>query len=57
MKNLIRRLVRDTEGQDLVEYALLAGLIGLATSVSMTALSGSISTEFGKIGTTITTAS
>ena len=29
MKNLINRFVREDEGQDLIEYALLAGLIAL----------------------------
>ncbi len=57
MKNLIKRFVKETEGQDLIEYALLAALIGLATTAAMTALSGSISTEFGKIGTSVTNAS
>ncbi len=57
MKTLIRHFVHDTEGQDLIEYALLAALIGLATTAAMTALAGSISTEFGKIGTSITNAS
>jgi len=57
MKKLIVRLVRETEGQDLIEYALLAALIGLATTAAMTALSGSISTEFSTIGISVTTAS
>ena len=29
MKNLFNRFVREEEGQDLIEYALLAGLISL----------------------------
>jgi pilus assembly protein Flp/PilA len=57
MKNLIARFVRETEGQDLIEYALLAALIGLATTLAMTTLAGSISTEFGTIGTSVTNAS
>jgi len=57
MKKMMKRFVRETEGQDLIEYALLAALIGLATTAAMTALSGSISTEFSKIGTSVTTAS
>ena len=57
MKRLIKHFVRETEGQDLIEYALLAALIGLATTVAMTALAGSISTEFGTIGTSVSTAS
>ena len=29
MKKLLRRFVREEEGQDLIEYALLAGFISL----------------------------
>jgi len=56
MKTLIARFVRETEGQDLIEYALLAALIGVAVATAMTALASSISTEFGSIGTSLTTA-
>ncbi len=57
MKNLINRFVRETEGQDLVEYALLTALIGLATTPVMTAFSSSISTQFGRIASSIAAAS
>ena len=57
MKNLIARFVRETEGQDLIEYALLAALIGVVVATAMTALASSISTEFGTIGTKVTAAS
>jgi pilus assembly protein Flp/PilA len=57
MKNLIARFVRETEGQDLIEYALLAALIGVVVAGAMTTLATSISTEFGTIGTKVTTAS
>ena len=30
MKNLLRRLVREDEGQDLIEYGLLIGIITVA---------------------------
>ena len=44
MKNLIARFVRDEQGQDLIEYALLAGFISLAVVAAVTnvgtALSG-----------------
>ena len=56
MKNLIARFVRETEGQDLIEYALLAALIALATTGAMTLLSSSISTEFNNIGGSVTNA-
>jgi pilus assembly protein Flp/PilA len=54
---LIARFVRETEGQDLIEYALLAALIGLGATVAMTALKDNVSTEFNNIGTTLTGAS
>lgn len=57
MKKLLLRLIQETEGQDLIEYALLAALIGLATTVAMGALAGSISSEFGVIGSSVTSAS
>jgi pilus assembly protein Flp/PilA len=54
MKNLIARFVRETEGQDLIEYALLAALIAVAVSGAMTILAGKISDEFGTIGSAVT---
>ncbi len=56
MKKLLVRFVHETEGQDLIEYALLAALIGLATTFAMQALGTSISTEFNTIGSSVTTA-
>jgi len=38
MKNLIARFVRDDQGQDLVEYALLLGLITVAAVTAVTNL-------------------
>jgi pilus assembly protein Flp/PilA len=36
MKNLIASFVRDEQGQDLIEYALLAGFISLAVVTAVT---------------------
>jgi len=36
MKNLIAQFVRDEQGQDLIEYALLAGFISLAVVTAVT---------------------
>jgi Flp pilus assembly pilin Flp len=33
MKNLIARFVREEEGQDLIEYALIASFVSLAAGV------------------------
>jgi len=37
MKNLFNRFVREDAGQDLIEYALLVGLIALVCVVAITA--------------------
>jgi pilus assembly protein Flp/PilA len=38
MKNLFNRFVRDEQGQDLIEYALLAGFISLVAVAAITAV-------------------
>lgn len=38
MKQFINRLVHDDEGQDLIEYALLAGFISLVAVVAITSV-------------------
>ena len=53
MKNLIKRFVREEEGQDLIEYALLAGLIALACVVALTATGASLNTLWGKVQTAV----
>ena len=53
MKKLVLRLLNETEGQDLIEYALLAALIALAATVGMTALAGGINAKFTAISTTL----
>jgi pilus assembly protein Flp/PilA len=47
MANLIagvRALLRDEEGQDLIEYELLAGLIALVSTVALTAAGVKVNT-------------
>jgi pilus assembly protein Flp/PilA len=56
MKRLLNRFVRDEQGQDLIEYALLAGLISLASIAAITTLGGNIQTKFGDIGTAVAAA-
>jgi pilus assembly protein Flp/PilA len=50
MTLFIRRFWKDTEGQDLVEYALAAGMVALAAVAAMPQLSGTINNVFSKIG-------
>ena len=57
MKNLVARFVRDEEGQDLIEYSLLAALIAVACIAAMKALAVNINGIFTSIGTALTAAS
>jgi pilus assembly protein Flp/PilA len=57
MKNFTRvasGLLRDESGQGLIEYALIAGLIGLAAVVAMTTLGNNIKNMFSSISSTLT---
>jgi pilus assembly protein Flp/PilA len=47
----ITRYVRDETGADLIEYALLAGLISLAAVATLQDVGGSIVGLFGKVKT------
>ncbi|MEW6712556.1 MAG: Flp family type IVb pilin [Candidatus Riflebacteria bacterium] len=46
---LIRRFVREEEGQGLVEYALIIGLIAVVAIAALTASGTQISSIFGNI--------
>ena len=43
----------ETDGQDLVEYALAAGLVAVAAVAVMPTLSGVVSNVFSKIGSIV----
>lgn len=49
------RIWQDTKGQDLVEYALAAGLVAVAAVACMPGLSGTVNTVFSKISNIINT--
>ena len=53
LKTLALRLLNETEGQDLIEYALLAALIALAATLGMTALATGINNKFTAISSTL----
>jgi len=57
MKALLRKLVVETDGQDLIEYALLAATIALGALAGMRAVRDAVNTEFSSIGSSITGAS
>jgi pilus assembly protein Flp/PilA len=46
---------KDSSGQDLVEYALAAGMVAVAAVACMPALSTVVSNAFSKIATIINT--
>jgi len=47
--NRLRMLARDSEGQDLIEYALLVGLISLVAVVAIGLAGGSVNGIFNAI--------
>ncbi|ADW67542.1 Flp family type IVb pilin [Granulicella tundricola] len=55
-KSFFFDLLQDESGQDLIEYALVAGLIGLGAVVAMTGLSGKIQSSFNSVGSSLTNA-
>lgn len=57
MKNVFHRLLCDDDGQDLIEYALLAALIALAAITAMTNLGGAINGKFSSVSSSLQGAS
>jgi pilus assembly protein Flp/PilA len=49
-------LTSDESGQDLIEYAFLAALIGLACLLSIQTLGGGVNSGFGTISSKLTSA-
>lgn len=56
MTHVMRRFWRETEGQDLIEYALMAGFVALAAAALMPNVTSSISTIFSKINSLLSSA-
>lgn len=58
MKSLNNRRIfkvwRDCRGQDLVEYALAAGMVAVAAVAAMPGLTTTVNNVFSKIGSIIT---
>jgi len=50
IKTVLTALATQESGQNLIEYALVAGIIGLGAVVAMTALKTNISTAFSNVG-------
>lgn len=59
MKNLgisVTKFLKDDSGQDLIEYALVAALIGLGATAAMQTLAGTFGTALGNVGSALTKA-
>lgn len=53
MKQILNNLIVEESGQDLIEYALVAALVGLGAVTSMKGLATSIGTAFSSISTSL----
>ena len=56
MTNLIARFVRDDQGQDIIEYALLAGFISLSAAAVLAVIGPKVSTLYTNVSTQLTNA-
>ncbi len=50
------QMFKDTKGQDLIEYALMAGFVAVAAGSIMPGVSTSISTVFSKVASSMSRA-
>jgi pilus assembly protein Flp/PilA len=56
LKERFRNLAVETSGQDLIEYALVAALVGLGAVAAMNGLSNSVTNTFSGVGTSLSNA-
>jgi pilus assembly protein Flp/PilA len=50
----LKEALKDEDGQDMVEYALVMGLIALGATVAMSGLATAIATGFTNVGNKVT---
>ena len=53
MRQFFNRLVAEDQGQDLIEYALLAALISVLAVVAITSVGTKLQTSYGNIEASI----
>ncbi|MGA1983045.1 MAG: Flp family type IVb pilin [Acidobacteriaceae bacterium] len=51
---MLKKFVADDSGQDLIEYALVAALVGLGAVASMRGLANSLDNAFNGVGNALT---
>ena len=54
MKALLRRFVREDEGQDIIEYALLAAFISVIAILVIQNIGGLVTTNYQAVETALT---
>ncbi|HEX4594113.1 MAG TPA: Flp family type IVb pilin [Bryobacteraceae bacterium] len=55
--NRLRRLAGETKGQDLIEYALMAGFLAVAAAAVMPNIGSTLSTIFSQVTSVLSSAS
>jgi pilus assembly protein Flp/PilA len=53
--SVMLQILKDENGQDLIEYALVVALIAFAATAGMSSLAGSLNLAFNHIGTKLAT--
>ena len=56
LQSSLYRLAKDVRGQDLIEYALMAGFVAVTAGAIMPGVASSISTIFSQISSVMTAA-
>jgi pilus assembly protein Flp/PilA len=56
MKSLIARFIREEEGQDIIEYALLAGFISVSGYLILQSIGTDVNTLYTNVQTATSTA-
>jgi pilus assembly protein Flp/PilA len=51
--SVMLQILKDENGQDLIEYALVVALIAFAATAGMSTLATAINTAFTNVGTTL----
>ena len=57
MSRFIARLVRDEQGQDLIEYVLIGSFVSIGALAGATLLGGNLQTWYNKVALWVGTAS
>jgi pilus assembly protein Flp/PilA len=53
---ILGNFLREDDGQDLIEYALVAAIIGLAAVAAMSTLASNINNAFSAVGSRLSSA-